>query len=311
MKKIMIIIFLILFSNLFQIHMHSLIRSRIEGTVRDKESGAPLKDAQVTLYKKNRLGEFFSNYKIKTDEKGRFTFDQIKRGEYIVQCEKSGYVTYQPKYKITLVYRRKLAEIIRLEEGEIRHLYIRMEKGGQLKVKVFKKDENGISPYTDFSAQIGFRTSEKIEDIFTLYGISKGGEYFADGLVESDRYTLRLRAVELAGYPEFKTPFEIKKGEVTSIEHIFDFTDNTGVTGVIYLDDEPIEIAVISLINIDGHTIVRASPRIEDKYTFKNIEPGVYTLDVYFEKENKEYETSRKVVIEKGFLKKLDIRLNK
>ncbi len=310
MKKMMIIIFLILFSNLFQVHLHSVIRSRIEGTFWDKDNGEPLEGVEVTLFKKGPV-ELFPNFGEKTDKNGRFVFDQITNGEYIIMGEKPGYVPYQPMYKIVQAYRRKLAEIIRIGEGEIRHFDIQMERGGQLLAKIFKKDENGISPYTRFSAQIGFRASEKIEDIFTLSGIRNGGEYFADGLVESDRYTLSVSAIEREGYPEFETNFEIKKGEITTIEHTFDFTDNTGVTGVIYLDNEPVSSAGLSLINSSGHTIAEASVRIANKYTFKNIEPGPYTLYFFFIEDEKEYSSERQILIEKGILKNFDIRVKR
>ncbi len=310
MKKMMIIIFLILFSNLFQVHLHSVIRSRIEGTFWDKDNGEPLEGVEVTLFKKGPV-ELFPNFGEKTDKNGRFVFDQITNGEYIIMGEKPGYVPYQPMYKIVQAYRRKLAEIIRIGEGEIRHFDIQMERGGQLLAKIFKKDENGISPYTRFSAQIGFRASEKIEDIFTLSGIRNGGEYFADGLVESDRYTLSVSAIEREGYPDFETNFEIKKGEITTIEHTFDFTDNTGVTGVIYLDNEPIKIAIVTLEDINSHAVAQTETRIEYKYSFKNIVPGLYTLRVYFDKDDREYRVSKKIFIEKEILKKFDLRIKK
>lgn len=205
----------------------------------------------------------------------------------------------------------KLAEVIRIGEGEIRHFDIQMERGGQLLAKIFKKDENGISPYTDFSAQIGYRAGDKIEDIFTLGGISKGGEFFADGLVESDQYTFRVSAIEYAGYPEFETKFEIKKSEITKIEHTFDFTDNTGVTGVIYLDNEPVSIAGLYLMNSSGHRVAETSVSRENKYTFKNIEPGLYSLFYFFIENEKKYWSSRKVLIEKGILKNFDIRVTR
>jgi 5-hydroxyisourate hydrolase-like protein (transthyretin family) len=289
-----------------------LIRSRIQGKFLDKETGEPLEGVVVTLFAKDSLGVFFANYKTKTDKNGRFILDQVVYGEHIIMGEKTGYVTYQPRYKITQIYGgRKLVEVLHIEEGEIRHLDIKMERGGQLLAKIFKKDENGISPYTDFSAQIGFKAGDTIDDIFTLDGISEGGEYFTDGLEASDRYTLRINAVEYAGYPEFETNFEIKKGETTIIEHTFDFTDNTGVTGVIYLDNEPVEIAVLTLQDINNHVVAEASTQMEYKYSFKNIPPGTYTLRVYFSKEKKEYWPSRKILIEKGILKNFDIKVNR
>ena len=292
--------------HLVQVPSYSLIRSRIQGIFRDKETGEPLEGVKVTLYNKSEVEGFFKNYETTTGKDGRFIFDQVTDGEYIIRGKKSGYATYQPEYKIDQNYGgRNLVEVLFIKEGEIRHLDIKMERGGQLLAKIFKKDENGISPYTDFSAQIGYRTGDTIDDIFTLYGIRIGGEYFADGLEASDRYSLSVIETERTGYPEFETNFEIKKGETTIIEHTFDFTDNTGVIGVIYLDNEPVEIATLYLQDINSHLVAEASPQIEGKYSFKNIPTGTYTLRVYFSKENKKYRILKKILIEKGILKTL------
>jgi hypothetical protein len=289
-----------------------LIRSRIQGIFRDKETGEPLEGVKVTLFNKSEVEGFFKNYETTTGKDGRFIFDQITDGEYIIRGIKSWYATYQPEYKIDKNYGgRNLVEVLFIKEGEIRHLDIKMERGGQLLAKIFKKDENGISPYTDFSAQIGYRTGDTIDDIFTLYGIRIGGEFFADGLPASNRYTLSVNAVEFEGYPEFETNFEIKKGETTIIEHNFDFTDNTGVTGVIYLDNEPVEHATLYLEDTKSHVVADATVYTGNKYTFKNIMPGNYTLRVYFDKDEKEYKVLKKVAIETGILKNFDVRVKK
>jgi hypothetical protein len=296
--------------HLFQVPSYSLIRSRIQGTFRDKETGQPLEGVVVTLFKKGPV-KIFPNYEETTGNDGRFIFDQIKYGEYYIRGEKPGYVPYQPLFKIMRAFNLKLAEVILIGEGEIRHFDIQMEQGGQLLAKIFKKDENGVSPYTKFSAQIGFKAGDKITDIYTLGGISKGGEYFADGLQESDRYTLRVSAVEHTGYPKFETKFEIKKNEITTIEHTFDFTDNTGVTGVIYLDNEPISIAGLYLVNSSGYTIAETSVSKASRYTFKNIEPGLYSLFYFFIEDEKRYWSSRKVLIENGILKNFDFKVKR
>lgn len=298
--------------HLVQVPSYSLIRSRIQGIFRDKETGEPLEGVKVTLFNKDVLGVFSESKESITGKSGRFIFDQIMYGKYIIRGIKSGYVSYQPKYKIRMLSRRsELVEVLRIDEGEIRHLDIQMEQGGQLLAKIFKKDENGISPYTDFSAQIGYSPGDSSDYIFTLPGIREGGEFIADGLAASDRYSLSVSAVEYAAYPEFETNFEIKKGETTIIEHTFDFTDNTGVTGVIYLDNEPVSSGGLSLINSSGNTVARARVSPTNKYTFKNIDPGPYTLFFCFFKDEKEYSSNIGIIIEKGILKKYDIRVKK
>ncbi len=308
-KHLLSIALFLVVLHLFQVPSYSLDYSWLDGTFRDKDTGEPLEGVVVTIFTKDALGGFSESLETKTGKNGRFTFLQVVYGEFIIRGIKSGYATYQPEFKIDQNYGgRNLVEVLQIEEGEMRHLDIKMERGGQLLAKIFKKDENGISPYTDFSAQIGYMADEYI---YTVYGIRKGGEYFADGLEASDRYTLSVSAVEYAGYPEFETNFEIKKGETTTIEHTFDFTDNTGVTVVIYLDNEPIEIAIVSLDDINGHEVTDTSIHTGYKYSFKNIPPGLYTLRAFFDKGEKEYRVSSKILIEKGILKNFDIKVNR
>ena len=167
-KHILLILLLLAVLHQFRVPSFSLNRGWLEGTFWDKDTGEPLEGVVVTFFTKDSIRGFSESLETQTDKNGRFIINQVIYGEFIIRGRKSGYVTYQPKYKIRNLYRRKdLVEVLSIGEGELRYLDIPMERGGQLLVKVFKKDENGISPYTDFSAQIGFRTGENIEDIFT------------------------------------------------------------------------------------------------------------------------------------------------
>ncbi|MCP4152869.1 MAG: hypothetical protein GY757_34370, partial [bacterium] len=47
------------------------------------------------------------------------------------------------------------------------------------------------------------------------------------------------------------------------------------------------------------------------KYSFKNLKPGQYRLEVYFNNDGKEYDIYKKVNIEKNVLKYFDIQIKK
>jgi hypothetical protein len=93
--------------HLVQVPSYSLIRSRIQGIFRDKETGEPLEGVEVTLFKKGPVN-IFPNYDKITGKDGRFTFDQVTYGEYFIRGENPGYVPYQPLYKIKIMGTGKL-----------------------------------------------------------------------------------------------------------------------------------------------------------------------------------------------------------
>ncbi|MCP4153981.1 MAG: carboxypeptidase regulatory-like domain-containing protein, partial [bacterium] len=211
------------------------------------EAGILLKDVEVTLYDTHSPERYYARLKTKTDENGYFKFNGLEKSVYFVTCKKPGYATYSPAYRAFSNFGG--AELrIKLNWGESRYLKIKMVKGGQLKVKVFKKDENGISPYTGFIAQIGLKEGDNtfgVERVASRYR-TRNGDFYLDGLIPSNKYRIRIHACERIGYPIFKKEFEVKKNEITTIEHTFDFTDNTGITGMIYLDNVPVKRAILS-----------------------------------------------------------------
>ncbi len=307
MKKTMLWVLVLIFSSgLFQGNAFAAIYSKIEGTILDMEAGILVKDVEVTLYKLRR--GFVAIRISKTDINGYFKFNGLEKGEYFVTCMKPGYATYSPKYRArSTVGSEKLR--IKLNWGENRYLKIKMVKGGQLRVNVFKKDENDISPYTGFSAQVSIKVGEKFFDV-KMVSDTRNGSFYLDGLIPSNKYSISIRACERVGYPFFEMDFEIKKNEITTIEHTFDFTDNTGVTGMIYLDNEPVNIVVLTLYGIDNDTSAEDQP-IRGKYAIKNLEPGLYKLRIYFTSEGKEYRVIKQIKIEKNILKTFDIKVNK
>ncbi|MGD2090407.1 MAG: carboxypeptidase regulatory-like domain-containing protein [Candidatus Aminicenantes bacterium] len=111
--------------HMVQVPSYSLILSRIQGVVIDKETKEPLKGVVVTLYRKALRKGFFANLETETDEKGYFLFDQIKPKTYIISCHKSGYADYQPDYKILMINDpSKYVNVINPKQGEIKHFNI-------------------------------------------------------------------------------------------------------------------------------------------------------------------------------------------
>jgi hypothetical protein len=311
---LLIILFLAVF-NLFQVPLYSLILGRIQGVVIDKETKEPLKGVVVRLYVKAPRNEFYSTSKTETDEKGYFLFDQSKPLTYILSCHKSGYADYQPDYKIIMIADpSKYVEVINLNQGEIKHFNIEMEKGGGVMVTIFKKDENGVSPFTDFVGSIAISESE--EDIFSVAQLppaSEVEENLRDSLIPSDKYDIDIQAIspDRSGHPIYRTEFTVKKNEITILSHTFDFTDITGVYGVVKFNNIPLEYGSVDLYNMEGQNISSVIINYAGKYSFRNVKPGVYKIFATFRDKGtgKRYYASKLVIIEKGISKELNINI--
>lgn len=125
------------------------ISSRIKGIVTDKDTGDPIPKAWVLLYRVDK-GIVKST---QTDDKGYFRFGRppvFAGKEYFMRCTAPGYAQYIPEYYAEYVKPEYFDEIFRpfrIEEGQIKHIRINLEKGGSLKGVLFKKDSTGISPF--------------------------------------------------------------------------------------------------------------------------------------------------------------------
>jgi hypothetical protein len=310
---LLIILFLAVF-NLFPVPSYSLILGRIQGVVIDEETKEPLKGVVVRLYVKAPRNEFYSTSKTETDEKGYFLFDQSKPLTYILSCHKSGYADYQPDYKIIMIADpSKYVEVINLNQGEIKHFNIEMEKAGGVMVTVFKKDENGVSPYTDYFGSIGIGEGEDIFTVAQLPPASEVEENLRDSLIPSDKYDIDIKAIspDRSGHPIYRTEFTVKKNEITILSHTFDFTDIIGVYGVVKFNNIPLEYGVVYLFNMEGQNISSIIINDAGKYSFRNVNPGVHKIVVYFRDpgSGKRYYPTKLVTIEKGISKVLNINI--
>ena len=312
MRGIKVFLLVILFIGLFELEVFPLIRGRIDGVVKDKETGNSLEGCKMTLYRKDERGDYFENRGTKTDKNGNFKFDQIKPGTYIVGCKKAGYITYHPD-DIVIIARApsELVNEVNLNEGEIKHFIIHMEKGGSIKIKVFKKDESGTFPYNQYIASISYKENDKVIGVYPHNPDEETGETFVDGLKPSDTYDFDIWAKEEVGYPIYKSQIEIKKNETTTISHTFDFIDNTGVTGIVTFKNNPVNIGEVWLFNMEEGLVARSQIGDHGEYSFKSIKPGIYRLytGCLDPINKKHYDKWINVIIESYVMKKSDIKI--
>jgi hypothetical protein len=313
-KHLLLIPLFIAVLHLFPVPSYSLILGRIQGVVIDEETKEPLKGVVVRLYVKAPRNEFYSTSKTETDEKGYFLFDQSKPLTYILSCHKSGYADYQPDYKILEMNDpSKYVNVINLNQGEIKHFNIEMEKGGGVLVTIFKKDENGVSPFTYYSSTIGIVEGEHIFTVAYHPFDTENEEFLTESLIPSDKYSINIEAIlpDRSGLPTYRTQFTVKKNEITVISHTFDFTDITGVNGVVMYINIPLGSGVVYLQNMEGDIIAEIFINYDGKYSFRNIPPGVYKIAVYFRDTGtgKINSVSKLATIEKGISKALNFNI--
>jgi hypothetical protein len=147
--RLAIIIFSIFIIIIWNSNVFARISSRIEGTVTDKDTGEPIPKAWVLLYRVEKGIEETTQ----TNDKGYFKFEGppiFPNREYFIRCTATGYAQYIPGYYLEYVKPEYFDEIIHpflLEEGQIKHVQIRLEKGGSLKGILYIKDASGILPF--------------------------------------------------------------------------------------------------------------------------------------------------------------------
>jgi len=257
---------------------------------------------------------------IATDSKGYFIFDDLLESEYFLVVLKDGYAAVGPFFYKKPGYfeennGRSLASQIErfyLEEGQIKHLKIKMEKEAILKVRVLRKTFSGVEPIDAFKVKIlhpGF--AEKFEELIDLDQpiitdtaiLEKLNKYYKKKYTptEDGFQTLYFKkglvslTIEPNGYPP-KTfeNIQLEKGKTELFEYIVDFTKPPVVYGtiinketgkpfhVVYIDlekqDEPNRYFSMEYYSHDG------------KYWLGGMEPGKYELSFSSYAGNKDFE---------------------
>ncbi|MCP4150392.1 MAG: carboxypeptidase regulatory-like domain-containing protein, partial [bacterium] len=297
MKTSKTIVLLILIAGIFQVNLFSLISSRIEGVVTDKETGVPIAGAEVYLIHKpgvynisNIDPKHLCSYKWikKTDINGFFEFDYLSYSEYFISVLKDGYEIYGPKAPHSLKRSAVAGSIyggatniysvpksakgrIHLGEGDIRHLKIELRKEAILEITFTQKTDKGEAPMVSTYGSIPVRYKNDI------YGASLVLSDPDDETAEKE--LIHIPSIHQIGKVTFKnlpggrkaTVFsmaygyrfptkkvDLKSGDTQIIHNRIDFTGGLAIHGVI-LPNNDAEPVIINRIELrDGEFHIRA-----------------------------------------------------
>ncbi len=251
MKGIKLFILLILVLSLFQFNLYSLITSRVEGTVVDKDTGEIIKNARVVLYGLNQYAALKDAWgkikRVKTNDKGYFRFDDLKKGKYLFCIYREGYAFFGPtlEYKTSDSLGSLMSESngatfenvdgFYLKEGQIKHFKIKLEKEAILEIKVLIKTPNGTYPVE--KEKSCFVVELIISDSNISY-ISEDQFSYDNGISRLKSLPggkmIRLKIVpEEYGYPEKDFEVSLEKAKTTRVEYVLDFTIGQVVHGFI------------------------------------------------------------------------------
>ena len=177
--------------------------SVIEGTLL-LPNGSPAKDQRMELLRKNRSGEWYSTYYMwkQTDENGRFRFDELETGEYLLGYEIWGdYPSSDSPYPTRYfpgVASRNIARIINLSPNQtISNLILNLpnkQTKRKIKIKVIYPDgswsEKGLLQFFNYNEPIGAIIPKSAENaVLDFEGYKERGyqftaRYWIDGIRE-------------------------------------------------------------------------------------------------------------------------------
>ncbi len=286
------------------------ITCRIEGTVEDKDTKEPIAGAVVRMFstEKPRVVQ----QEVRTDRNGCFIFKDsyIIPGEYFLQCYKKDYVPFLPDYYRKCLLDDSLKELFKvftIKEGEIKHIRLKLEKGGTLKGVFLKKTGEGTSNFKNLVFHLekrGFSQEEisKISacdihmtaltsspetagegyvDGFFVH-ITAGGEFTIHGLEPGNDYYFLVKA---DGYRrKVFSGISIEKGKEETIQPVIDLTDPTGIQGVIQVGGKPPDSGTVYLYPRAENMYQKSCKSILDnqgRYSCLCLDPGRYKLKLY------------------------------
>ncbi len=295
MKGIKLFILVVFVLSLFQFNLYSLITSRVEGTVVDKDTGQPIKGACVYLFEcdfYNNTVDYSAFDIVETDTKGYFKIDDVKKGIYFLSIFKEGYSTFGPIY----AYNKETLQIIgeggnstdtfkieriSVKEGEIKHFKIKLEKEAKLIIKVLGKIPRGMERYNEL---VRFKIKHPgFIDVIKEHYID-GGEF--------ETYLFKKGVVDIEIKPEgYKTKTYkdvlLESGETKTIEYVADFTTGQVLHGVIKYADtkEPLYMADVTFVKIDepgkDFEVMNLWTDKNGEFWIGGFEPGTFELSVY------------------------------
>jgi hypothetical protein len=234
-----------------------------------------------------------------TDQKGKFKFDVrhlIGMADFYLQCEKKGHISLIPDYYFNHFIKEKFQEmagVFTLQEGQVKHFAIELEKGGGLKGTIYKKEASGISPFCDIG---GFLEKKNNPDATFLkdsdfgYNIAliktdENGKFEIEGIEPYDDYNIFLFK---NGYniPDIEG-IKIEKNKSESFEYVFDLTDQTGIEGFIKIGQDFASYGLVwmykystSKTTLDENVSGSCDVSQNGYYFCKGLNPGTYILRI-------------------------------
>jgi hypothetical protein len=314
---------------LLRIDLNCMIYSCIQGEVFEISSAAPIVDATVKLIRYNPDLKMFSSSKtINTDKSGKFIFNKIAPGYYLVKVEKDGFVSTVPDYQLKVLYGveiqnlEKAFPVIKIDkEGSIKYLKIMLKPGRTIKGKISGITKKGYFGRLKISVNLSRKTDEA-EQIFNKddeFGIFKpyiyaDGLYTFEGLEPRNDYKL---VFEAEGFPIQRFyNIDVLTKDTAIIDCIFDSTDKTGIEGKVRINGKIPESFSISLDYHSGGDEIPyyyynykniSSDNPDGEFSIYMITPGKYYIFAHaFGENNQEYEREIFVEVIKNETKTID-----
>jgi len=247
----------------------------ISGKIIEKESKKPI--ANIKLHLNVFIpGKFPIDKETKTDEKGRYRFENLEPGEYRIEIIPLHPYCYKRNEQINK------SEVIVLKKNEDIVCNGVLEIGGSVRGFVYKAP--GV-PFNDVHI--------KIESYYCSFGLGRtkeDGSFFIGSLCESEDYAVEFTH-KMSGHSyKFLTGIQIEKGKSTKIEDIvFNFDDVTGVEGYVKssIDGKPLANAklwfyYIKKIGYESFSSGEVNTDNNGYFYMKNLIPGKYSISTWW-----------------------------
>ena len=325
MKKTICVVTFVMIYAILSNPLFALIEGRVEGTVKDKDSGDVLGGAKIELfqwYSEDGISDSLLVNTNQSNEKGIFSINIKRPAKYYLKVSRQGYVQFLPDYYYGYLKDDvfpNVAKIFQIGEGQIKHIQIELERGGKISGTIQGKDSSGTVPVT--ASIILYRKSldEELfnkENFYKLRTISsENGDFSIDGLEASDDYFLEI--INWEGMPnKVYNSIEIKKGSTINISETFDFTDSTGIYGTISINGKPPRNGEVILTKREPDSLILTMcsyflKKNDGNYRFRALSPGGYSMEVgVLSQDRKIVEKKFYVEVKKGVSTLMDVTLS-
>ena len=235
-----LILAIVIINLLIPKNLEATIYGSISGQVFTEDTGKGLKDVKVYLFEQNS-GRYPDEKT--TDKKGRFSFDLVEEGEYILAFITDWHTGYYIDIDATRYIPGK--EIIKLKKGQHIEVKIKALLGGAIRARLRKRDGTLFVPLPDKAAHILFY-GEPLEGKILMEVPDKPGEFFVNAIPPAVyRFEARIEGHAIRELENVK----VEKGKTTEIEFSIDLSDPTGIEGKVIsaVDGEPIRAEHLSV----------------------------------------------------------------